>query len=359
MKPQTPAYSIKAHNISKVIDVYNDLFLLDKYVVVSTISNIRIDKRQSFRPLLDIGIQSSSIVDTKYPVYTMDTSIKALSLSKENLLTVNFSELKKINLKHIFYITYDVPDIGKKIPSCLVMEKTKNTADNTELAIFCINIWAFLNYIRTELHLSYYKEDGILIKANNQPKIDQLFNESIFIFSEIDYGMIYHGFKNICNIHLSSGNKNVSYVLTESQYQLTLKLNSLFKLTHTSLTEDINKKIPATVYKSIASYEKKFISECKLMKDTKKEVFNYDDGFIGYFNWLEAGKQSARSANIERRKKNDPNYEKKLDHYRKTRHFPMHISKYFLKFKPSYSTLATSNSMTICNSPNVVKVPFT
>jgi hypothetical protein len=218
-----------------------------------------------------------------------------------------------------------------------------------------MNIWTFTNVISEILFLQPYYNNTTSIKYF-QNKLKSIFlNESFFIFHNLDYEILYQIFKKICNIDLSPGNKNLSHILTYSEYQLALKLNGMFKLSHNSLSLESNKKTSKGFKFSLINSDSAFRKELFKAKNHEPNLFIYPSIFKDYLISLEYSKGFIRDSNVKRRIKNDPKYLSKLDKYNLMTHFNIPMYSYFKtskqienfkKFKPSYSTLAISNSMT-------------
>ena len=330
-------------NMNSIIDNLNDNYVVNHSILVGSISNLRLDKRQPHKSLLIDP-------DLKHPVYAMDTTVTCLVLKPENVLPFNVSNCKSLNIKHIFYLT---SELDQPLVS-VQLEKTSD--DNTEFTVFILNIWTFCTYIMDALFFSTKFRDYSLYKnkRNVHRNLNKLMTDSIFIFDRLSYGLIHQLFYRYSNLYLTGGNKNMNHLLTSSEYQLSLKLHGMFKLSHDILSRVQSNKIPSNFYKvSSTTDDASLFSDYNHLKKDYPNVLDYGRTFKDYYESLDHEKTVIKDNNNLRRLKNDPNYQDKLRRYNQSLLLGLSLPNYLKKFKPSYSTLSTSNSRTHCYNQNL------
>ena len=332
-----------ASTVNSIIDKLNGIYVSNKYIIVGNISNLRIDKRQQHRSLINHP-------RSDLPVYAMDTSVTVLNLQPNDVLPFNVSNCKSMNVKNIFYISASAGFDNNQG----VVRLAKTPDDNTELTVFSLNIWTLITHISnalffsTELSDLYYDDYGKK-ELKSRIELNKLMNDSLFIFSELSYNYIYHVFNKFSNIHLTGGNKNSNHLLTSSEYHLALRLRGMFKLSHESLSLSPSKKLPRNAYSVVSISDDTLFSEYQDISKNHKDILECVSFFKDYYITSDAEKSEIRWDNMTRRLKNEPNYEEHLRRYRVNQNFNVPLPHHLRKFKPSYSTLATSNSMTNCS----------
>ncbi len=330
--------------MNTIIDKLNAIHVVNHPIIVGSISNLRLDKRQPHKSLLNNP-------ELKQPVYAMDITVTILRLKPENVLPFNVSKCKSMNLKNIFYITKELDQpLG-----CVKLLKTSD--DNTELTVFKLNIWTFCTYIIDVLFFSPKFRDYYLYtsETNSHRNLNKLMSDSIFIFDSIPYGLIHQLFYRYSNLYLTGGNKNLNHILTSSEYQLSLKLNGLFNLSHEILSRVQSKKLPSQYFKLTTSItdDDYFMTYYNFLKTDYPNVLDYGSTFKDYYAALDQEKTVIKEEHKLRRFKNDPNYLEKFRQYNSSNVLGIPMPNYLKKFKPSYSTLSTTNSLTNCYNHNL------